>query len=125
MSWQSYVTDHLVKPGMVSAAAIIGHDGQVWAKDGLDMQSDEGRKLVEAFVDPSGVLAQGLHIGGIKFMTIRADTRSIYGKKQATGVVTVKTKMAVIVSYYTDTIQPGQATYVTEKLADYLIESGF
>ncbi len=57
-------------------------------------------------------------------MTVRADPRSVYGKKGATGVICVKTKSCVVISYYTESVQPGQATLVTEKLADYLIDNG-
>jgi len=32
MSWQSYVDDQLLATKMVSAAAIAGHDGNIWAK---------------------------------------------------------------------------------------------
>ena len=36
MSWDAYVNDHLVGTQKVGAAAIVGHDGSVWAKKGLD-----------------------------------------------------------------------------------------
>ena len=42
----------------------------------------------------------------------------------AGGVVCVKTGQCVLIGKYDDTIQPGQATTVVEKLGDYLIENG-
>jgi profilin len=39
--------------------------------------------------------------------------------------VTVKTVKAILIGLYDDKIQPGQAANVVEKLADYLIDSGY
>jgi len=58
-------------------------------------------------------------------MTLRADNRSIYGKKGAGGVVVVKTNQAVLIGLYNENIQPGQCANAVEKLADYLIENGY
>ena len=51
--------------------------------------------------------------------------RSIYGKKGATGVVLVKTAQTILIATYNETQQPGNAANVVEKLADYLLESGY
>jgi profilin len=37
------------------------------------------------------------------------------------GIVTVKTNQAIIIAYYPDTVQPGEAAKVVQQLADYLI----
>lgn len=37
----------------------------------------------------------------------------------------VKTKQALLVTHYPETVQPGQAVNVVEKLADYLIGVGY
>jgi len=58
-------------------------------------------------------------------MTIRADNRSIYGKKGASGYCAVKTNQCVLVGVYNESIQPGQCANTVEKLADYLIENGY
>merc|ERR1711953_412390 len=42
MSWQSYVDEQLIASGMVTAAAIAGHDGNIWAKsNGFNASPDE------------------------------------------------------------------------------------
>lgn len=41
----------------------------------------------KAFTDPSGIRANGLHIGGVKFIALNCDDRSIYGKKVCVCVV--------------------------------------
>lgn len=78
---------------------------------------------------------------------MRADDRSVYGKKVrkglltyrydliltyvsynekgASGAVIVKTTQAILIALYDDKIQPGNCTKVTEGLADYLISVGF
>ena len=47
-------------------------------------------------------------IGGEKYIALRADDRSVYGKKGAGGVINVKTKQAIIVAVYDDKTQPGE-----------------
>eukprot|EP00033_Pygsuia_biforma_P000021 GCRY01000029.1.p1 GENE.GCRY01000029.1~~GCRY01000029.1.p1 ORF type:complete len:149 (-),score=20.04 GCRY01000029.1:56-436(-) len=126
MSWQAYVDTSLVGTGFCTKACIVGLDGNVWATSaGFGAQGNEGKSLVSAFTDPSGVLASGLHFGGEKYMTIKADPRSVYGKKGAAGVCCVKTTQCVLVGVYDDKIQPGQCAACVEKLADYLIELGY
>jgi profilin len=78
-----------------------------------------------AFKDASGIRANGLLIGGVKHIAIRADDRSIYGKKGTGGVVCVKTKQAVMIGMYDEPIQFGEATKVAEALADYLISVNY
>lgn len=56
---------------------------------------------------------------------MRADDRSIYGKKGATGIMAIKTKQVMIVAMYDDKTQPGDASKVAEGIADYLISVGF
>lgn len=78
-------------------------------------------------------------------MTIKADEKSVYGKKvhyrsnsQITaakseliilqgkeGIVIVKTQQAILVAHYPETVQPGQATNTVEQLGDYLIGVGY
>ena len=41
------------------------------------------------------------------------------------GVIIVKTKQAILVTHYPETVQPGQAANVVEKLADYLMGVGY
>lgn len=70
---------------------------------------------------PSDPQANGIRASGAKFFTLNADERSIYGKKQADGIILVKTKQAILVAEYLHPTVPGEATKVVEDLADYLI----
>ena len=78
-------------------------------------------------------------------MTIKADEKSVYGKKVRMypelfhgirninipwlqgkeGVVIVKTLQAILVTHYPESVQPGVATNTVEQLGDYLIGVGY
>ena len=124
--WQDYVDTQLMGTGHATImAAIIGHDGEQWAASpDFNVTPAEGRYLVSAFNDSEGVSWNGLRFRTDYYITIKADARSIYGKKGVGGYCCVKTRQAILVSLYDETIQPGQCATVTEKLADYLIENG-
>ena len=72
------------------------------------MSGEEIKSLIKAFKDPSGIRAGGLFVASEKYIALRADDRSIYGKKGAGGVVTVKTKQAILIALYNETVQPGE-----------------
>eukprot|EP01124_Arcella_intermedia_P008832 TRINITY_DN1564_c0_g1_i1.p1 TRINITY_DN1564_c0_g1~~TRINITY_DN1564_c0_g1_i1.p1 ORF type:complete len:126 (+),score=5.88 TRINITY_DN1564_c0_g1_i1:101-478(+) len=122
--WQAYVDTNLVGTGHVTKAAIIGHDGSAWATTaGFALSAGEAAALVKGFGDAGP--ASGLFIQNEKYLVLKADERSIYGKKGTSGVVCVKTGQSVLVGIYNDKIQPGQASSCVEKLADYLIDQGY
>jgi profilin len=79
MSWQAYVDDQLVGTGHVIGASIIGHDGNVWASKNLTLKAGEGAKLVAGFKDSASILGGGVFVDGQKYLTIKADDKSIYG----------------------------------------------
>ncbi|GAA5900430.1 hypothetical protein JCM8208_005359 [Rhodotorula glutinis] len=125
MSWQN-VDSNLLGTGKVTKAAILGQQGGVWAQSqGYNLATEEQNAIVAAFNDPSSAQASGVRAAGTKFLTIRADDRSVYGKKQADGIVCVKTAQAVLVAEYSHPTVPGEATKIVEDLADYLIGVGY
>lgn len=111
------------------------------------------REVVNAFKDKGdangvkSVQSTGLHVAGEKFIVLKADERSLYGKKVRTttclttcmeialltqdytqgreGIVIVKTTQALLVTHYPETVQPGAAANTVEQLADYLIGVGY
>ena len=113
--------------GSIDKAVICDKDGQgIWAQTkGFNVVPAEMKGLCAGFGDTEGVNASGLHIAGVKYFTIRADERSIYGKKEQEGIVAVKTKQAVLIAHYAPGTQPGAAVTVVEALADYLISLGY
>lgn len=47
--------------------------------------------MIALFNDPSSVFYDGITVNGNKYVGIRGDSQSIYGKKEAGGVILVKT----------------------------------
>lgn len=109
--------------GKLDKAVIYSRAGDsVWATSGgLSLQPNEISEIVQGFDNPSGLQSNGLHVQGQKFMLLRADDRSIYGRHDAEGVVCVRTKQTVLVAHYPPSVQAGEATKIVEQLADYLI----
>ncbi|BGP50971.1 profilin, required for normal timing of actin polymerization in response to thermal stress [Rhodotorula kratochvilovae] len=125
MSWQN-VDSNLLGTGKVTKAAILGQQGGVWAQSaGYQLAPEEQSAILAAFADPATAQANGVRAVGTKFLTIRADDRSVYGKKQADGIICVKTAQAVLVAEYAHPTLPGEATKIVEDLADYLIGVGY
>ena len=126
MSWQAYVDTNLLSTQKVKQAAIHGLDGAPWATSaGLALDQAQVQTILNGFKDASAIREQGIKLNGQKYFTLRADDRSIYGKNGATGVVCVKTKQAVLIGFYDETVQPGETTKVVEGLADYLISVNY
>jgi len=130
MSWQAYVDTSLVGTGDVDKAAIFNAEGtSVWATSAnFKVSPQEIAEVVGAYKDtstPKKVQSTGLHIAGEKYVVLRADETSLYGRKGRTGVVIVKTKQALLIAHYPDTVQPGVATNTVEKLGEYLTSVGY
>lgn len=127
MSWQAYVDTSLIGTGDVDQAAIFNSEGtSVWATSAsFNVTPQELKDIVAGFKDAEKVQSSGVHVAGVKYMTIKADDSSIYGKKGREGVIIRKTKQALLVVHYPATVQPGTATNTVEKLGDYLIGVGY
>lgn len=125
MSWDAYITN-LLATNYVSEAAIIGHNGSVWAQSpGLKIQPAEVTALIAGFKEGSPLHATGVLINGVKFFTLRANDKEVFGKKSQTGIACYKTIQAIIIGLYPDNVQPGQCTTEVAKVADYLREQGY
>jgi len=126
MSWQSYVDDQLVGTKNLTKGALLGLDGNTWATSpGFKVTPAEGAALAALFNNPPNAFSTGITVAGTKYLALKSDNRSIYGKKGAAGVCTVKTGQTLIIGVYGEGIQPGSAANSVEKLADYLIENGY
>ncbi|KAI1210023.1 Profilin/allergen [Annulohypoxylon truncatum] len=131
MSWQAYVDSSLVNSGHLDKAAIISAAGDsVWATSaGFTVQPAEMKNLAEivsgskAAVDKA--YADGLHVGGERYVATKIEDRSVYARQGRTGVVVVKTKQAILIGHYGETHIAGNAAQTTEALADYLIKVGY
>jgi len=133
MSWQAYVDTSLVGSGHVDKAAIFDSEGtSVWATSpGFTVSPTEMKILVSSFKQGANdggvkeVQANGFHVGGEKFVALKSDESRLYGKKGKEGIILVKTKQALLIAHYPETVQPGVATNTVETLGDYLIGLGY
>ncbi|KAJ4769917.1 Profilin [Rhynchospora pubera] len=131
MSWQEYVDDHLmvdVEGNRLTSAAIIGHDGSLWAGSETFPQylPQEIAAIMEDFDEPGKLAPTGLFLGGNKFMVIQGEPGVVIrGKKGAGGVCVKKTNMALIIGIYDEPMTPGQCNVVVERLGDYLNDQGY
>lgn len=126
MSWDAYVKDQLLAHGLTHGAIIDSSAGGVWAQ-GPDawIKGTEGAALVRNFADSASAQGNGIHAGGVKYMCIKSSPESVYGKKGAGGIVCAKCTKCIVIGVYGEALQPGAATTVVEKLADYLKENGY
>ena len=67
--------------------------------------------------------ASGIKLGGEKYMYISSTDCLLRGKKGTGGLHAAKSKTTLVIGIYNDSIQPGQATIVVEKMADYLSDN--
>ncbi|KAE8688059.1 Profilin-1 [Hibiscus syriacus] len=131
MSWQAYVDDHLmceIEGNHLTAAAIIGHDGSVWAQSDSfpQFKPEEISAIMNDFNEPGSLAPTGLHLGGMKYMVIQGEPGAVIRGKKGTGGVTVKkTIMALIIGIYDEPMTPGQCNVVVERLGDYLNDQGY
>lgn len=124
MSWQAYIDTSLVGSGSITSAAIYGLDGTLWASTpDLASANNFAQELITGFSDPVKIRSDGVTINGIRYVVIKSDERSIYGKsREKGGFVSARSKQALIVGLHgADLHLAGEAAKVVESLADYLI----
>ena len=102
--------------GQLLHAAIIGHDGGVWAQsaDFPEVTDAEVAAIMAGFDDASAMGQSGLHIGGEKYMVIAGEPgKVIRGKKGAGGCTLYKTGGAIVVGIYGEGVTPGECNVVS------------
>ncbi|KAB5553196.1 hypothetical protein DKX38_010507 [Salix brachista] len=130
MSWQQYVDEHLmcdIDGNTLTSAAIIGHDGSVWAQSATFPQftAEEVAAIMKDFDEPGSLAPTGLFLGGTKYMVIQGEPGAVIrGKKGSGGVTIKKTSQALIIGVYDEPLTPGQCNMIVERLGDYLYDQG-
>ncbi|PWY79208.1 Profilin/allergen [Aspergillus heteromorphus CBS 117.55] len=120
--WQGYVDSSLMGSGQFDKAAILSHDisGVEASSPGFSISPSELQGLVSAFASTDNAWGSGITVGGEKFVTIKADERSLYGKKGKEGIVVVKAVSCVMVAHHAENAQTTNAATVVENLVDYI-----
>ncbi|CAN8271080.1 unnamed protein product [Cochlearia groenlandica] len=133
MSWQTYVDENLmcdVGDGQghhLSAAAIVGHDGSVWAQSANfpQVKEQEITEIMKDLEEPGHLAPTGMFLGGLKYMVIQGEPNAVIrGRKGAGGITIKKTGQAMVFGLYEEPLTPGQCNMVVERLGDYLLEQG-
>ncbi|CAO3625866.1 unnamed protein product [Cunninghamella echinulata] len=83
MSWQEYVDQSLIANGKINKACIynLENNDVLASTPGLSLIGNEYVDLVNGFTNPAPLFATGIYINGVKYAVVKADDRSIYGKK--------------------------------------------
>ncbi|OJZ84475.1 hypothetical protein ASPFODRAFT_166247 [Aspergillus luchuensis CBS 106.47] len=120
--WQGYVDSSLMGSGQFDKAGILSHDlsGLEAGSPGFTISPQELQGLAAAFKDPASAFGTGITVGGEKFVAIKADDRSLYGKKGKEGIVVVKAVSCVMVAHHAENAQTTNAATVVENLVDYI-----
>ena len=130
MSWQTYIDDHLmceIDGQYLTASAIIGHDGSVWAQSPNfpQFKPEEIAGIMKDFDEPGSLAPTGLFLGNTKYMVIQGEPGAVIrGKKGSGGVTVKKTSMALVVGIYDEPMTAGQCNIIVERLGDYLLDQG-
>ncbi|CEJ84345.1 Putative Profilin [[Torrubiella] hemipterigena] len=131
MSWQAYIDTSLVGSGHIDKAAIIDAAGaSSWAASaGFTLKPEEMTAIANILsgnaAAKDGAFADGLYIGGERFVMTKAEDRSLYARKGNDGVAIAKTKQAIIIGHHNKDQIAGNATSTVETLADYLIGQNY
>ncbi|ATY65172.1 putative profilin [Cordyceps militaris] len=131
MSWQAYIDTSLVGTGHIDKGAILSAAGDsVWAASADLQLKPEEMKAISAIVGGDSAakdkaFAEGLFIGGVRYVMARAEDRSIYARSGRDGVAVAKTKQAIVVGHHGEAQIAGNASSTVEGLADYLIGQGY
>ena len=124
--WQQYIDGNLIGSGEMHSACILGNDGGYWAYGGTYVpQPDEAAHLVKAVRNPDLAREKGVHIGGSKYFTLRADDGLIYAKLGAGGATIAAAAQCVVVGVYGEGTNPANCNIAVENIVKYLKENGY
>jgi len=128
MSWQDYVEKQLIASGSCIHAAIIGLDGNLWARSAsFNVTPNELRVFASGYVplEYSAFQANGVTLADTRYIFLSGNDRVIRAKKSKLGLHCMKTDKAIVVSVYEEPTTAQQCASVVEKLGDYLISCGY
>ncbi|MGW6261940.1 profilin [Streptomyces sp. NPDC055085] len=109
--WQSYVDKDMLGSGLTQGA-ILGTGPDTWSiwatSPGFTVSDAERKALLHGFQDPASIFDSGISVNGQTHLTIKADARSLHGRKGPDGVVAARANEAVVVGTYRTPSPPEQ-----------------
>lgn len=128
MSWQAYVDTSLIGSGHLENGSIISAAGDsVWATSAnFQIKPEEMKSLVTILSGDKSTIdktyADGLYVGGTRYVLTKIDGGSLYARHDKDGIVATKTKQAILVGRHNATQQAGSAMQTVAALGEYLIK---
>jgi len=127
MSWDSYI-DNLKAQSAdstgkqhLTAGAICGLDGSIWAQKDLPLTAAEITHIVKGLLKAGDLQSAGVSVAGVKHMYLQSDDRQIQAKKKDHGGVSIaKAKTCIVIGKYSEGNQPGPTRKAVEVIRDYL-----
>ncbi|KAL9652970.1 hypothetical protein ABK040_015485 [Willaertia magna] len=129
MSWTPFVDGQFVQSsgGLINAALIMGRDGTVWGNSAnWPVTAQEAKTLAGQVANPTTIPAQGITLGGQKYMGLLADEENFQGFANAVkqGVSGVILGSCIIVGKFGEPHKNPNAYSFMKKVADALVEQG-
>lgn len=131
MSWQQYVDQNLMCPvdaegNTLTSAALVGHDGGVWAHSAQfpSMSPEQVAVVMEIF---NGNNPGSFSIGDLRFMVLGSEDPStkLRGKCKGGGCAISKTGQVLVVGIWMEPVTGPACNKVVETLAEYLVGTGY
>ncbi|XP_076362955.1 profilin-like isoform X1 [Tachypleus tridentatus] len=111
-------------------AKIRGFDSPQWtqqmAPHDFAVTQNELKKIVDQMkTKPETFQGEGIHLGGQRYICLRADEDLLRGRKEGSALCVVKTGTCLIIAATADGEPPGTLNVVVEKLGEYLKYAGY
>ncbi len=116
-----YIDNTLMSSGIITKASIVGiAKNKEWAasKD-FEVTHEEAVQILNGFVDPTDIRANGIHLDEKDYVCIRSDSDLLIGRIAGGGCIIGKCKKVMIVALFDDPFQTNCCNLVC-KVATYL-----
>ncbi|EEA19857.1 profilin, required for normal timing of actin polymerization in response to thermal stress [Talaromyces marneffei ATCC 18224] len=127
MSWDGYLSQHIVGSGHVDKAIIIDQTGQaIWGKSSeTQLSPEEMNKIAFAFNDSSNAEKEGITVEGRKYFFSKIDELDnipvLHCAKGKEGIIAAKCSQSILVSHYPESSPVGTAIDFIQGQAKHLI----
>ncbi|KOS21809.1 Profilin-1B [Escovopsis weberi] len=95
-------------------------EGTCVASSGNVMAKPSNITFHTCFERPTSFFSTGVNFNGVNYMTLRANSRTVFAQKGASGIIACKTQKSVVVGVYNDQADPSVAFEAVENLAEFL-----